>query len=85
MRKQGERMNEKTLNFDAYKAKKEGIVTTHSLLENAFNNAENFEQVVVITIDNEGYVQTGWSDGGGIRTIGLLEVAKQQIMDGMRE
>lgn len=76
-------MNE--FNLTEYRAKKEGIVTPLSLLTNALESVSDKEQVIVISIDNEGYIKTGWSDGGGVRTIGLLEVAKIQITDEMRE
>lgn len=74
-----------TYDFKEIKAKKDGVVTPKSLLQSALNHIDDKEIIVVISIDNDGYVATGWSEGGSIRTLGLLEVAKTQLIEKMIE
>lgn len=79
-------MKKNIIDWASVKAEKDGVVTSKSLLERALNHADEFQQVVIISVDKEsGYIRTGWSERGSLETMGLLEIAKRQIMDGMYE
>lgn len=79
-------MKKDIIDWESLKAKKDGVVTSKALLEKTLQYADEFQQVVIVTVDKEGgYIRTGWSERGSIETIGLLEMAKRQIMDGMYE
>lgn len=65
----------------------------------AFNNKQNPEQVlidsmedakdakalVVVMLDKDDYILTGWSHGWSTQRIGLLEIAKHRMMIKMDE
>jgi hypothetical protein len=73
--------------INEYRAKKEGRITPKELVKNLMVAIENGEIdcVVYITRDKEGIIETGWSDIVHTEAIGLTEVGKQRLIDGMRE
>jgi hypothetical protein len=58
-----------------------GAVSPHSLLSNCLRNAEDFERVIVITKDKEGWLQVGWSRGSAVEAIGMSAHAMDRIND----
>lgn len=69
------------IDFDELKAKKEGLITVKSLLSNSLERSDEFEQVVLIVLDKEGYVNVGHSEGDSLlKLLGLIEAGKNQII-----
>lgn len=55
--------------------------TPEQLLLQALGDASNIEQLVIVTTDRDGMLQTGWSSGITPQNrVGLLEFAKLDVM-----
>lgn len=69
-------------NFNEYKAKKEGKITPKVLLDivNEEIEADRIESIVIVSKYEDGYIHTGWTDMYHTEAIGLMEIAKNQVM-----
>lgn len=72
--------------FEEARAKREGKITPHQLTNNLAEacKEDDIEFVIYVTREKSGIVNVGWSAGNTTEAIGLLEVAKQDIIDSMR-
>lgn len=72
-----------TIDFDRFKAEKEGKVTPKSLTEGLLEKVDDVENLVVMTITEDGLIGVGWSTMSNLELLGLLEAgafnAKQDI------
>lgn len=66
-------------------AKFGGRVSAPALLANALAESEQFELVVIATVDKEGNVGIGWTSGSMLRTIGLTHQALNYISNEMEK
>jgi len=54
--------------------------TPTQVLISAQQDAENYDCVVVVVLDKDGYVDSAWSDGSALKRMGMLDVAKVRMM-----
>lgn len=75
-----------TVNFSEKKAEKDGVVTPKSLIEHLLQEIYkgNINNIVYSAIDKDGVIKAGHSDSEATQVIGMLECAKQDIIDDMR-
>lgn len=75
----------KDVNLSEYRAKKEGRTTVSSLLKNTLERAEEFDHVIVVVLDKDGYVNVGHSEmDSSLKLLGLIEAGKSQIIDAFK-
>lgn len=72
------------LDFKQAKRKKERGQTNEEFLEWVFEEAKDFEQICVTVQYPSGSVDTFFSQEGSFPIIGMMEVGKMQIIDGMQ-
>jgi len=56
----------------------------HTIIS-ALEDAEDAQLAIVVLLDKDGYVMSAWSDGSCLKRLGLLEIAKQRMVDTLRE
>ena len=72
----------KNIDINEYRAKKEGAITVKSLLTDLNDRADDFEHVVVVVLDKDGYVNIGHSDmDSSLKLLGLVEAGKNQVIN----
>ena len=73
------------MDFNDYKAIKEGKITPKILIENLLEAIEEgqIDSVVFIAKQNDGFITSGWTDMLHSEAIGLLEIAKLQVAKDM--
>lgn len=71
-------MNVETFSFG-------GKHTPEQTLISALNNDDDKQCVVIVYLDRDGYVKTVWSDGSMLGRIGMLDVAKTQMLEAAQE
>ena len=49
-------------------------------LFDAMTHIREAKIAVVVYLDKDGFVNTGWSDGSMLKRLGMLDVAKHQMM-----
>lgn len=67
------------------RAERDGIITVKATLEHLLQNAEQIERVVGVVKAKDGTITAYASDGMYVEAIGLLEVAKVDILNDMYE
>lgn len=69
-------------------------VTTHSfgdrhtpqqVLIDALEQADDMQVVVIVYLDKEDFIHSGWSDGSSLKRIGMLETVKSSILESQDE
>jgi hypothetical protein len=56
-----------------------GKRTPEQVLIDALSECESYEQVVVVAVDKEGAIRTGWSQGSNLEFIGMLTFATERM------
>lgn len=56
------------------------VVDGRGLAESIINVADDIEKMVVVSVDKDGEIRVAYTNGSLIEKIGLLEVAKQNLM-----
>ena len=71
--------------FNEYKAKKEGVITPKILIENLLDVIKDgdIESVAFVARQIDGTISAGWTDMTHTEAIGMLEVAKLQVIKDM--
>jgi len=49
-------------------------------LIHALSDVDGVKIAVVVFLDKNDYIQTGWSDGSMLKRIGMMDIAKQQMI-----
>lgn len=77
----------KTFNFKELKARKNGEVTPQSLSENLLEEVSKgqIQRVIYVVMDNNGYIHVGYNSGSNLEALGMIENARQDLIDEMRE
>ena len=73
------------IDFEEEKQRKERGVTVKGLLNNALNNAEDTESIVIVSKQKDGVVFTGYSWESSLESLGMLDIAKIQIIEELTE
>ncbi|MFG3612391.1 MULTISPECIES: hypothetical protein [Rummeliibacillus] len=73
------------IDFNERLARKEGRVTPKALLENALNRLGEIDQIIYVVKDHDGTVKVGYSEGGLLQALGMLEAAKVDVINDMYE
>ena len=56
-------------------------VSPGQLIDSVDTSRDKIEEIVVVTIDSQGRIGSGYSVENAMNAIAMLEMAKQQIMD----
>lgn len=68
------------IEIQEYKAKKKGIVTPKSLLEELEKHIEHIESLIYIAVDKEGVIRIAYTEfKNNTDLLGLLETGKQEV------
>lgn len=79
------RLNEaKVLHLSEKKSERQGIVTPIKVIEE-LNETEDIQSVIYVITQKDGTIVAGYSTEDSTRLIGMLEVAKQIIIEHTRE
>lgn len=64
-----------------YKAIKDGIMTPHRMIKDCADkiNMDEVEDMIIITVDKNGVVSTGFSTMLEIKALGIMEKASRDI------
>ncbi len=74
------------IDFNEIKAQKEGRTTPKSLLTNALHRANEFKNVLIVTIDEDDEIQVGTSESDSIlKLLGMTEVARNELLSKLFE
>lgn len=75
-----------TINFAEERAKKQGGLTPKSLIDHLQEEIKkgDIESVVYVTVDRDGIMTIGHSQGQLSHIVGLLECGKQDVIEDMR-
>jgi hypothetical protein len=60
-------------------------ITVDDIIQNATELKDDLEGIIAIYISKEGTMNLAWSDRKYTEILGILEVAKQMVMEEMRE
>jgi len=71
------------VDFQLLKMQKERGVTNDELFEDAKEYMRNFDEIVIVGVDKEGTVETFFTQDSSLSVIGMMEVAKQQLLNEM--
>lgn len=72
---------EKTIDFLEKKSSKERGASVKEILEENLTASKNYESVLVISLDKDGEVNLGYSYESSLQALGMLEVAKNYILN----
>lgn len=75
----------KKVDFNEYRAEKDGIVTPRASVERVMECIDDVEMIVQVVKMKSGDLTTFVSDGFNTQHLGLLEIAKANILNWMRE
>jgi len=64
-------------------AERDGIITVKATLEHLLQNAEQIERVFSVVKLKDGTIKVSASDGGALEALGMLEVAKFDVIEDM--
>ncbi len=62
-----------------------GKHTPRQVLLDALEDADTFKCCVLVCVDDEDYVNAGWSDGSMLKRMGMMDVAKLRMLDAAQE
>jgi hypothetical protein len=76
-----------SIDFKAAKDRKDGNITPRVLRDSMDKWIDDYGKVdnMIIIYEHDGYIDVAWTSMTSIRALGLLETAKQMILDDMRE
>lgn len=75
----------KIVKIDEVKAEKDGRITPEYLAKKLYESVDSVKEAIIVTVTKEGVVNIAYSDISLLRGIGLLEVAKRELIDEMWE
>lgn len=75
----------KPIDFIQKKANKNGEVTAKEVLEGFLNNVDKVDKVIVVARCKDGEIKAGWCHNDTLNSLGLLEAAKQLVLQDMWE
>ena len=78
-------MTKEAADFEEAKLKKERGMTVKDILESDLKRYKDIESIVVISMDKNGVIDTGYSWEGSTKALGMLVVAQSQIVDYMED
>lgn len=67
-------------NFLELKQKKERGITNEQFFDDAKNVLIDSESIVIIGMDKQGHISTYYTHSGALNALGLLEVAKADLI-----
>lgn len=71
------------MNFQQAKRKKERGQTNEEFLNMVHKEAKDFEEITVVIKQPNGIVETWYSQESSLSLLGMLEVAKNQVLSEM--
>lgn len=77
-------IEKKVFHLSEKKSEKQGIVTPRKVIEE-LNETEDIQSVIYVITQKDDTIVTGYNTEDSTRLIGMLEVAKQIIIDHTRE
>ena len=69
------------IDFLEKKSSKERGASVKEILEENLTASKNYESVLVISLDKDGEVNLGYSYESSLQALGMLEVAKNYILN----
>lgn len=72
------------MDFAEAKQKKERGYTVKEMLESALGGVDEIETIVISTMSKDGFVSTSYSWDNAANAVGMVEISKAQILDGIR-
>ena len=73
------------MDFLQAKRKKERGQTNEEFLNMVYKNVKDFDEIAIVVKHADGLVETWFSQENSLSLIGILEVAKNQVLDDMKE
>ncbi|MCT6924083.1 MULTISPECIES: hypothetical protein [Bacillales] len=73
------------IDFNEKRAERDGIITVKATLEHLLQNVEQIERVFSVVKLKDGTIKVSASDGSALEALGMLEVAKFDIVEDMYE
>lgn len=73
------------MNFKQAKQKKERGFSVNELIDELVEQRETFSELMVIAVEPTGEVSLSYSIDDDAKAIGILEVLKQDFIDGIME
>lgn len=74
----------KIKNFDEQKRKFERGVTNEEFLKDISDYFKDADSIVVVGLSKNGSINTFNTQKSGLETLGLIEIAKQQVLETMK-
>lgn len=71
------------MNFAEAKRKKERGMSNKEFLDYYYEELLNSDTLVIVNVDDNHMVNTYHTSDSQLRSIGMLEIAKKQILEGM--
>ena len=71
----------KAIDFLEKKSSKERGASVKEILEENLTASKNYESVLVISLDKDGEVNLGYSYESSLQVLGMLEIAKNYILN----
>lgn len=71
------------MDFQQAKRKKERGQTNEEFLNMVFKEAKDFDEITITIKQPNGIIETWFSQDGSLSIVGMLEVAKHQIINDM--
>lgn len=71
------------MDFLQAKRKKERGQTNEEFLNTAYDNVKDFEEIAIVVKQPNGIVETWYSQACSLSLVGILEVAKNQVLGDM--
>lgn len=72
---------EKTINFSEKKSSLERGASVKEILEENLEASNNYVSVLVVSLDKDGEINLGYSWESSLQALGMLEVAKNYILN----
>lgn len=72
---------EKTIDFSEKKSSLERGASVKEILEENLEASHNYTSVLVVSLDKDGEINLGYSWESSLQALGMLEVAKNYILN----
>lgn len=72
---------EKTIDFSEKKSSLERGASVKEILEENLEASNNYTSVLVVSLDKDGEINLGYSWESSLQALGMLEVAKNYILN----
>ena len=73
--------NKNVISFTDAAKRRTGALDPKDLFEQALASAEDLDTVVIIGLTKDGEIASGWTTTALLEVVGLLEAAKNHVLD----